>query len=391
MGIFFKLQDRYEALMRAVDNEKTLPLADAAKAMRVSCEKVDDLLAKMARKGFFPKDVPYVDNALQLVIMAPRYHNMAVLVDACARCMLTLNRAAAVTQNGGQPPLPNRGETVKDFISGIAQDYTNRNMGNNFRRRAGELVQGILNPVSEQDRYSNQRGEQTIRKLYLLAQEIYTFVRLHPDKEYPPDITQEIVKLTGIASQYIQAFPNGRRTPAAAEMDTRFYNTLPVLQGIIDYLKRPEIKKQAPPEAPVLGEMRAAMEKLAASTERMPSAETHASLTRIGILLKDIYNILSSSETKCSLAPVRSLRSCYLPLLMELVGNYESMLRQRRDKATASAMQKCENVLARDVPEALDRIRRDLMTDSAMDLDAQATAMRQKLQLDGLVGIGLKK
>ena len=82
VGLFNSLKSQHERLCRAMDDQKTLPLATAAVVMRIRRSKVSDALIRMYKRGMFGGDQPYVDDQLDVIVRDQRYAPLAALLSA---------------------------------------------------------------------------------------------------------------------------------------------------------------------------------------------------------------------------------------------------------------------------------------------------------------------
>ena len=401
MGLFNSLGGQFERLSHAMDDRKTLGLGAASAVMRVHRSKVEKQLARMHKKGMFGSDRPYVDDQLELVVRDKRYANLAALLHAAGQLLRaldeaqqTLKRIRRVTpQQLNADRVRAVGSFVRDVVDSAIQKGSAADV---FRNRTGELVRDLISPDAEEQAERSCRSmAQTLPMMNASAAGIRDFALAHPDAHYDAELSQFLLSVCrqveawngcgGSAStrrasddSAVQALEKRLAEEAALGLTSRLDE---LHHAAAQGMKRPHHG-----DDPLLMEVQRRVSDLRALSRRVQSAVVRNAMARVNAILDDIYMQLCNVPECREKAGVRSLRVVYLPMIQELLEKYiRQEGRTAGDESTRQALYETESTLENELPQALQKLLQDLRTEDFIDLEAQATALRQKMQLDGLL------
>lgn len=356
MSLFNPIQGQYERLSRALDDRKTIPLHDAAQAMRVKEGRVDRSLLEMTKKGFFGENRPYVDDELRTVVIDPRYAAYARVMAAAEHLIDELESA----------------RTKPAAMTAAAQSKAN----------SGGFLAALFRPPVKIPDTSSAVG--TMIELSEYANRLRTILLGHPEAPYDPAMADWLdgAMQTVIAWENCLegAYADGKKSDTMRRLErTLSTDYLAVFPTVLTPPKRSVPKSEE-------NELRQQCLALTKMRGQVSSLELQLSLDRICGLLNQINAAMEGSGVLGKDNALTSLRGCYLPLVQKLANQfirYEKMPQKNDD--TIRAMDNTLTVLGKDVPLALSHMLSNLQSGSAIHMDAEATALKQKLRLDGLL------
>jgi len=399
MGLFNSLNSQYERLSHAMDDQKTFSLGAAAAVMRVRRERVDAQLSRMHRKGYFGADKPYVDDQLEVVVRDRRYANLASLLGAAAKLLhaldeaqQTLKRVSRVTPqqlNGERARAV--GNFVRDVVDGA---MSKRGAGQVLRSRTGELMRDLIAPDAQPEDYGSVA--QTLALLNSSAAGIRDFALAHPDAHYDTELAAYLLSACRQVEAWNSCGVSGRRgrdhapDQALQTLEARLKDEfVPGMMRRLDELHGAAVRGATVNRVyddPMLKEVHRQCADLRALSRQPKSPVVRDAMAHVNAILDDIQNQLYNVPESREQAGVRSLRVVYLPMMQELLDKYiryES--RAAGDETVQHVLRDTEKALSSDLPTALLNLLRDLRMEDAIDLEAQTAALRQKMQLDGLL------
>ncbi len=384
-----------------MDDQKTLPLASACAVMRLRRDKVDDALSRMHKKGMFGTDEPYVDDALDVVVRDKRYAPLAALLHAAdvlgrtaSDALQNLRRVRRVT---GQQLNTERARAVGNFVRDVVDSaMQKKDTAAVLRDRMGTLVSDLIAPSGMQEAQESARPmAQALSLLASSAAGIRDFALTHPDMHYDMELSSFVLA----ACHQVEAWngcgiQTGRYSPetdpAVQAIEMKLGNEyVPGLTRRLDELHASAVSGHTAPQQyddPLLQEVAQRCRDIRVLSRQPKSANIRNAMARVNAILSDIIAQLNAVPESREQAGVRSLRVCYLPMLEELLEKYIRYEERAHSGDTLRVMQDTENALAVDLPRALLKLLQDLRTEDAIDLEAQTIALRQKMQLDGLLG-----
>ena len=400
MGLFNSLRSQYERLCRSMDDQKTFSLASAAAVMRIRRDKVDEALARMYKKGMFGSDQPYVDDQLGVVVRDKRYAGLASLLDAAQQLMRAtdeaqqnLKRARRVTS---QQLNTERARAVGNFVRDVVDSAMNKqDTSAIFRDRTGTLMRDLISPASQENSQEGLRSmSQTLALIASSAASLRDFALSHPDVHYDAELSdfvrsacRQIEAWNGCGVQSGSYSPE--TDPAVQEIELRLARDYaPGLTMRLDELHAFAAKGRMEPrqyDDPLLQEVAARLGDIRVLSRQPQSDLVRNAMARVNAILDDILAQLHAVPESREQAGVRSLRVCYLPMLEELLEKYIRYEQRAGSTDVQRVMSDTENALSIDLPRALLKLLQDLRTEDAIDLEAQTVALRQKMQLDGLL------
>ena len=399
MGLFNSLKTQHERLMRSMDDQKTLPLASASAVMRVRRDKVDESLSRMHKKGMFGTDEPYVDDALGVVVRDKRYAQLAALLHAADQlksvvdeALQNLRRVRRVTS---QQLNTERARAVGNFVRDVVDSaMQKKDTAAVFRNRTGTLMRDLIAPSAQENQDGLRPMAQTLSLLASSAAGIKDFALTHPEMHYDAELSSFVLYACHQVEAWngcgIQAGSYSPETdPAVQAIELRLGNEfVPGLTRRLDELHAAAVSGRTAPQQyddPLLQEVVQRCSDIRALSRQPKSAEVRNAMARVNAILDDILSQLHAVPESREQAGVRSLRVCYLPMLEELLEKYIRYEERAQSGDTLRVMQETENALSIDLPRALIKLLQDLRTEDAIDLEAQTIALRQKMQLDGLL------
>lgn len=400
MGLFNSLKTQHERLMRSMDDQKTLPLASACAVMRLRRDKVDESLRRMQKKGMFGMDEPYVDDALGVVVRDKRYAPLAALLHAADELKSTVDDALQnlrrVRRVTSQQLNTERARAVGNFVRDVVDSaMQKKDPAAVLRNRTGTLVRDLISPsVAPETPAGAQSMAQTLSLLASTAAGIRDFALTHSDMHYDTELGAYVLS----ACRQVEAW-NGcgiqtgsyspETDPAVQAIEMKLGNEfVPGLMRRLDELHAAAASGRTAPQQyddPLLQEVAQRCRDIRVLSRQPKSAEIRNAMARVNAILDDILAQLHAVPESRGQAGVRSLRVCYLPMLEELLEKYIRYEERAHSGDTLRVMQDTENALSADLPRALLKLLQDLRTDDAIDLEAQTVALRQKMQLDGLL------
>lgn len=401
MGLFNSLSSQFERLCRAMDDNKTLSLGTAAAAMRIRREKVDAQLARMHKKGLFGGDKPYVDDQLGLVVRDRRYAPLAGLLHAADMLMRAIDQAQQTLRRVYRPTPAQlnseRARAMGNFVRDVVDSAIQKgNAAQVLRSRTGELVRDLISPESNESYAESCRAlSQTLALMVSSAAGIRDFALSHPDAHFDAELAQFLLS----ACRQVEAWNScgvsavGSRFENSEAMQTLekklTHEYAPGLTQRLDEMHHTATHSAAAihvHDDPLLKEVHRQCSDLRALSRQLKSPAVSSAMARVNAILDDIQNQLYTVPESRERACVRSLRAVYLPMVQELLEKYiryES--RAGSDETTEHVLRDTEQTLSGELPQALKKLLADLRTEDYMDLEAQTAALRQKMQLDGLL------
>ena len=400
MSLFNSLKSQFERLARSMDDQKTLPLSSAAAVMRIRRDKVDDALSRMHKRGFFGEDQPYVDDALSLVVRDKRYAPLAALLHAAGELSRKVDEAQQnlrrVRRVSSQQLNNERVRAVGNFVRDVVDSAMNKqDTASLLRDRTGELMRDLIAPEAAPDGQDGLRPmAQTLSLMAASAAGLKDFALTHPDMHYDTELSAFVLSACHQIEAWngcgIQAGSYSPETdPAVQALEKRLGNDIaPGLTRRLDELHAAAARGQTTPQQyddPMLQEVAQRCADIRVLSRQPQSANVRNAMARVCAILDDILSQLHAVPESREQAGVRSLRVCYLPMLEELLEKYIRYEGRTQNADTLRVMIDTENALSIDLPRALQKLLQDLRTEDAIDLEAQTVALRQKMQLDGLL------
>jgi len=401
MGLFNSLTSQFERLSHAMDDQKTLSLGAAAAVMRIRREKVDAQLARMHKKGLFGSDKPYVDDRMEVVVRDRRYAHLAMLLHAAAQLLRALDEAQQTLKRlyrvTPQQLNTERARVVGNFVRDVVDSAIKKgNTADMLRSRTGELMRDLIAPSADkQDGEEHYSIAQTMALMNASAAGIRDFALAHPDARYDEELSQYLLS----ACRQVEAWNScgaslsTRRAGDASvvqTLETRLASDFaPGLMNRLDELHHAAAHTSAMQQTqddPLLQQLQQKCSDLRALSRRAQSPAIRNAMARVNALLDDILTQLCTVPESRDQAGARSLRVVYLPMIQELLEKYiRYETRASTDQTARQVLQETEQTLSEELPQALQKLLRDLRAEDFIDLEAHNAALRQKMQLDGLL------
>ena len=157
-----------------------------------------------------------------------------------------------------------------------------------------------------------------------------------------------------------------------------------------DFPQMLEIAQKKPAASSSLEEVQKAlvnsMTYLNRVDDEITDMRVRAAVLQIQALLNEINELYTLSDDNYSRSDARSLRNSYLPMLNSLVERYMTWQYSQRNGGDPNYRpDETVRVLENDLPAALNHIREELRKGETMQMESEASALRQKLEMDGLI------
>ncbi len=389
MSLFNPIKKQYTRLSELLGSLPCCDLDDAASVMKVKNSKVSKSLGKMIEKGYFGTNRPYIDQDLSLFILDRRYHPFACMYASSARLKWDLNRARNVCIFTPQERSLVRSRTAQSFLAELVDSaFSGYGAGRMLRDRGSFYLSDFLDPDRSMP---NSDASEVINLLAGECDSLLSFLRMNPELKPTPLQTHFVTNTDRQVLSFIECYPEGGLPSATQQRTARSLvdqfrsETLPRFEKLLEELAHAD---EASPEAEAspTAQLQDQASRLMALSCQMSTGSMRTSVSRIAGLLNEIAVQIEYAPARASAACIRSLRTVYLPMMQELLMKYlryDRMLDPSSD--VKEAMKSTESIFKNDLPKALRQLLKDLQSDSAIDLESQAEALRKKMQLDGLL------
>ena len=411
MSFFNPIRSQFRRLEKVFRDDPALDLSYAAGLMKVSREKVPASIQKMIERQYFTPDVPVVDNRLSILIRDKRYLELGRIKRRTQQLQKSLQKAGTAADrvlNAPRADSAARSQAIGSFV----RDVVDSALGvpvprGSMRSRTGSFLREMWDPDNRQAiaRFVHEDISGALTQLVSLSRQLADCLSNRPDHPWSPEIAPFLEKVTAMVDAWSACIPSSRM-PSEAQLKTAYklsdrleYEFVPQFQNMLENIynyrapaaieaqkpKAPE-KPQETPENPILSELETGKRTFRNQLRFIQSPALQDSGAQLDQLVGQIIALLAVSPDKCFRAPVRSLRGTYLPMMQELLNKYADNEKQASDSpAIQAAMKTTEQLFENELPSALKRILEDLQQDSALDMASQAEALRDQLELDGLV------
>ncbi len=389
MSLFNPIKKQYARLMELSGSLPCCDLDSAAVVMRIKKSKVSKNLGKMIDRGYFGENRPYIDPEMSMIVMDKRYHSFACIYSSACRLKWSLNRARNVCIFSPQERSRIRSRTAHSFLADMVDAaFSGYGAGRMLRDRGANYLQDFLDP----DRVMpNAEASEVIGLLSDECDGLLSFLRMNPDIRPTPLQIHFVSNTDRRVLSFIKSYPDGglpnvqQQRTAQEIIEQLRTDTLPRFRTLLEELARTDEASQTGEVTPT-AELQEQASRLMALSCQMNAGSMRTSVSRIAGLLNEIAIQLEYAPARASAACVRSLRTVYLPMMQELLTKY---LRYDRIPDPGSdvkeAMRSTESIFKNDLPKALKQVLKDLQSDSAIDLESQAEALKKKMELDGLL------
>lgn len=390
MSIFHPIRSQFEGLVATMQEQLCIPLSQAAKAMGIKPNQVAQSLVKMDQKGFFADgDVPYVESSVELVVRDHRYAAFAVTYGNITQVHALLSRAELL---------------VPEY-----QRWQNRYKSSTNAQRVGKAVlnfaQGVLDGKKVADNLRNstrffydsepetrQQGTDmgaVLKQLNVFAEQLNAYVCDHPGNVYPEELRTWLITLRRTLESWntaVSALFSSEQAGAAAEIAAKRLSD----KYMGDFPQMLEIAKKRPVASSSLEEVQKAlvnsMTYLNRVDDQITDMRVRAAIIRIRAQLNEINELYTVSDDNYSRSDARSLKNSYLPMLNSLVERYMTWQFARGSGSDPNYRpDETVGVLENDLPAALNHIRGELQKGETLQMESEASALRQKLEMDGLI------
>lgn len=395
MSLFNPINTQFENLQRALDDRKTVSLSEAARAMKVKPEKVDHSLMLMGKRGLFGKNAPYLDDELRMVVIDKKYAGYAAVMSAVEYAIGSLTKAQQLPHRAAVQPAgkSNAGQNhpVGGFFRDLADNYVSGSSGaESFKKAARSFLSGDETRKTEST-VDTQDAEETLTELLQCAHELRSMLLAYPDRAYDRQLAEFLNAVSNTAETwagcYEAAAAKQVKGPAMVRTEEKLrYQLLADFNRKLQELKEPVMDAKNP-KSPAMKDVEKCIGDMKLLRMKLNNYEMQLAIDRIQDILRQIRTALQDDAIPLNRSAINSLRSCYLPMIKQLTGQYIKYQGiQQPGTATVKAMNETQRVLGMDVPLALQRLLSDMRTGAAINMEAQATALKQKLQMDGLLG-----
>lgn len=395
LALFNKISSQFEGLKRAMDDRKTILLKDAAAAMNIKPEKVDHSLCVMIKRGLFGENHPYVDDALKIVILDRRYAVYASVKDSLEKFGTELIRARHLPKQLEERRRRNNRGGLAAGVGGFLADLAGnvlegKGAKRSFLNATDKFVRG-MGGSPEEKHMDTQPEEEMFTAMLSKAREMNNLMAAHPDHSWSQE-TGEWLNDARLSVQnwegYFEAAVGKTEKGTALQLaESKLANeTAPELERRVAQLKRAFAMGEGNEKTKISREILDCCDKLTENRNKIENSEMRQAIDETMAVLNEICVRLSDGTGIAGNASVRSLRNCYLPAVQTLTEKYAAYEKLRTpDRYTQEAMTEAEHVIIRVVPNALNKLNAELQAGSAIDMESEAIALKQKLQMDGLM------
>lgn len=394
MALFNPISGQYENLCRAMDERKTVGLKEAAEAMNLKPEKVDHSLLIMTKKKMFGPYKPYVDDEMHMVVLDKRYAGYAVVMHAVENLIVRLKEARKMPRSLSERVISASGNghsgSFGGFFRDLADHYVSGDSGSESFRKAAKNIFRDDKSSSMPRFLDTQDAEETLTELEQYANELRGMLLAYPDKPYAQSLADWLNAVNNTVQTWegcLEAAVSKKEKGAAmlrAEEKLR-RQFLPDFTRKLQELKEPSGSDNI--KSPAVKAIEGCVGDLKILRMKLQDLEMQLALDRINDILRQIRSSLDDETLPFNRSALTSLRNCYLPMVKQLAEQYLKYESIRvPGSSTVKAMNETRRVLGKDVPLALQRLLNDIHTGEAINMEAQATALKQKLQMDGLLG-----
>lgn len=390
MSILHPIGKQYEGLVRAFEGEICIPLSRAASAMGIPETKVAQSLVKMEQKELFSDGaVPYVENSVSLVVRDRRHAPYAVTLGTSDKICHLLEKAQLLLPdyrrwlNQGKAGT-NAKKVGKAFLTFAEGMLNGKKMADNLRNSTRFFFdQETPEPKTEKD-----IGD-VLQELSGYAERLYNYVKGHPDNVYTEELRNWLIALkqtleswnTGVNALYTSEGAAAAVEISAKRLSTKYTDDFPQMLKVAE--KRPAASSSL---EEVQKGLVGAITYLNRVDDEITDMRIRAAVIRIRSLLEEINEQYTLSDDSYSRSDARSLRNSYLPMLTSLVERYMTYEYARRVGQNMNYQpEETTGVLENDLPKALMRILEELRKTGTEQMENEATALRQKLEMDGLI------
>ena len=390
MSILHPIRNQFEGLAATMQEQLCIPLNQAAKAMGIKPNQVAQSLVKMDQKGFFADgDVPYVESSVNLVVRDHRYAAFAVTYGNITQVHGLLSRAELLVpeyqrwQNRFKSSTNAQrvGKAVLNFAQGVLDG-----------KRVADNLRNSTRFFYDDDQKTREQGPDmatVLKRLNAYAEQLHTYVCEHPGNVYPEELRTWLITLRRTLESWNTAIPalfSSEQAGAAAEIAGKRLSE----KYMGDFPQMMEIAKKKPVASSSLEEVQRAlvnsMTYLNRVDDQITDMRVRAAVIRIRAQLNEINELYTVSDDNYSRSDARSLRNSYLPMLNSLVERYMTWQFAQGNVGDPNYRpDETVRVLENDLPAALNHIREELRKGETMQMESEASALRQKLEMDGLI------
>ena len=389
MSLFNPIRSQYRRLVEQMNGMHCLLLQEAAAAMRVREAKVQDSLDKMVKKKLFGNDLPYIDHGILAVVQDRRFHAFAELFCVAKRLKADLVRMRNVCIFTPEEKSQARVQMAGNFIREVVGNaFSETGAGGVLRQKGGAFLRDLMSPEASMP---SQNAQNVASILIEDTDALISYLESHPDEKTDRELTLFVHSLDRQVQSFVSCYPvsglpNSQQRMTAEEIVRRMQSeAVPKFSDFLERLYRGDMNRIPGPKTPQ-DELREQSRQLLTLSSQMATRHMRVSVSRLAGLLNEIADQLSVSPSKSAESCVRSLRNVYLPMTQELLMKY---MRYERSidpgPEVTKAMHQTETVLDEDLPKALKGMLKDLRSDSAIDMEAQASALRTKMRIDGMI------
>ncbi len=389
MSLFNPIKKQYTRLTELIGPLHCCDLESAAQVMRVRVDKVAGNLRKMTERGLFGADTPYIDGEMSMIVTDRRYHSFACFYSTAARLKWDLRRARNICIFTPEERSQIRSRTAQSFLADMVDSaFSGYGAGRMIRERGSAYLRDLISPDNAMPRADTAS---VIDSLSGLCDSLLAFLRMNPDLKPAPLQLHFISNTHRQILSFISCYP-GNALPTVSQQRTAQgiiaklrVDTLPRFEQLLQELANAGEASPAREMTPT-AELQEQASRLMTVSCQMKPGSMRSSVSRIAGLLNEIAVQIEYAPARAGTACIRSLRSVYLPMMQELLMKYlryDRMLDPGED--VTAAMKETESIFKSDLPKALKQMLRDLESDSAIDLESQAEALKKKMQLDGLL------
>ena len=403
MSFFNPINSQFKRLEKVFAVDPALDLSYAASLMHVRPDQAARSIAIMNQRLLFAPDTAVVEPRLSVLVRDERYLPLARLKRSTQHLQQSLQTAATAAERVLNMPKRSgaRGRALSHYVQDVVDSALSGpgNRGINLADRTGSFLREFIGPDERRTvaAFLSDDISGVLSSLTGLSRQLADLLSTQPEKEWDPDFAPFLDRTTAMVKAWCSCIPpaqlpNASQIKTADKLSDRLeYEFVPQFQAFLDEIYSPKPRQPQPAkpqeeENPVLTHLEAAKRSFREQASAVQSPVLRESAAKLDQLLGRIISRLAVSPDKCRRSGVRSLQNTYLPMMMDLIGKYvKNEAAGDTSPSIQAAMRATEQLFQNEIPSALSRILEDLNQDTALDMASQAEALKDKLQLDGLV------
>ncbi|MCQ2458277.1 MAG: hypothetical protein MJ142_06065 [Clostridia bacterium] len=390
MGLFHPLKEQYAGLQTAMRGRKFITFTQAAAAMGITAGGVPKAIRKMEDKGLLVTGILYRDEELELVVSEEKYAEYAAcmyLTDRIQHRIISARKhTEEYTARVNRSIAAEKAKDVGRALSNIAQGFLEGKKFSTVLRKSGD----ILARKVDGDENGQCDIADILNRLYEYTAKLQDNIEARPDNDYEPALQAFLTALDDALTEW------NRYIGKISEYDDAWNTVRKAARGLEEYFvpKYPEIldlslKTAAANNPDDISEgLRECILYLAGAERQIADARVKASVGRIRGNLEELLSMAGGTGNTMNYTDERALKNTLMPMLKSLLEKYiryEKNALAKGLSAEAYNPDELLHLLEDEMPRALEKIRSGLRQNAAWEMEDEVSALRKKLEMDGLI------